>query len=214
MLFLIYLLTYNLIGLPPIEDLFIIVEKLFNQHGFILLFIGLFLEGLFVIGFYFPGSIIIFGSVIVLGKTYEDIFLIILIGTLTLILVNIFNYMLGKYGYYRILEKFGAKDLIERMEKRFEKNKTGTIFLFSSSPNFLAILSIYAGIVKTNIKQYFQFMSLCVLFWVSLVSMILFIFFNNFSFKDSNLGWISFIIILSWAIGESISSLRVKRRNL
>ena len=210
-LFLIYLLTYNLLGLPPVEDLFKLMEVAFQQYGLALLFFGLIIEGLFMVGFYFPGSVVAFGAVIFLGKTYVDILLIILIGSIALILVNILNYMLGKHGYYKLLEKFGAKGTIERMKIRFDKNKNGTILLFSSSPNFLAIISIYAGIVKTNLKEYLRFISLCILFWVSLVSAIIFIFFHNINFKDSKFGWISFFIILAWAIWESIFSFRKEK---
>lgn len=214
LLFLIYLLTYHIIGLPPVNELIQIIEKGFQEYGLIFLFFGLIIEGLFMVGFYFPGSLVAFIAVLTLGKTYQDIFLIILIGSIAIILVNIFNYMLGKYGYYKILEKFGAKGVIERMKKRFDKNQKRTILLFSSSPNFLAIISIYAGIIKTDLKKYLKFMSICVVFWVSLVSAILFIFLHNVNLlKNSNsIGWISFFIILSWAIFESVSFVRNKNK--
>lgn len=207
-LFLVYLLTYNLLGLPSVENLFKLMEVAFQQYGLALLFFGLIIEGLFMVGFYFPGSVVAFGAVIFLGETYIDVFIIILIGSIALILVNILNYILGKYGYYKLLEKFGSKGTIERMKRRFDKNKNGTIFLFSSSPNFLAITSIYAGIVKANLKEYLRFMSLCIFFWVSLVSAILFIFLRDVNFEDSNLGWVSFFIILTWAIWESFSFIK------
>jgi len=210
LLFLIYLLTYDVIGLPPVNELIQIIEKGFQHYGLIFLFVGLIVEGLFMVGFYFPGSIVAFMAVLTLGKTYSDIFLIILIGSFALILVNIFNYILGKYGYYKVLEKFGARNVIERMKRRFNKNQRGTILLFSSSPNFLAIISIYAGIVKTDLKKYLRFVSICVVFWVSLVSAVLFIFFHNINLSESsdNIGWIAFIIILIWAVWESISFMR------
>ena len=206
-MFLVYLISYDPLGLPSIETVIGFIERGFTSYGLWFLFLGLILEGLFVFGFYFPGSIIAFMAVLTLGNTYGDVFLIIFVGSLALILVNIVNYWLGKHGYYKLLNRFGAYGTIERMGKRFDKNEKGAILLFSSSPNFLAITSIYAGIVQAKLFRYLRFMSLCIVFWVSLVSSILFIFLRDFEITSlDNAGWYSLVIMIVWALWESFSS--------
>lgn len=206
--FLIYLLSYNHLGLPSPGELWILGEKMFNQYGFWLLIFGIMIEGLFMLGFYFPGSIIILGSIILLAKTPTDVFLVILIGSIGLVLVNIINYLLGRYGYYKIFNALGAQKTLDRMEHRFRNNRKSVIFVFASSPNFLAIASIYAGIARTTLKKYIPFMALSVIFWVSLVSAVLFIFFKDITITDnSNLGWYGFTITLLWAFFESSLSI-------
>lgn len=204
-LFLAYLLSYDAIGLPSVEELLRLIEVGFQNWGLLFLFVGLVLEGLFVVGFYAPGSTVAILSVLVLGDTATDVLLIIITGSAALVLVNIFNYILGKHGYYRLLAGIGAKNTIARMQRRFEKSEKGFVFLFGSSPNFLAIASIYAGIVRKNLWHYARYMSLVVVFWVSLVSGALFIFFQDLTLSEvDNIGWYALGIVMAWAIAESI----------
>ena len=206
-----YLVLHDSLGLPTVEALLSFIEYGFEQYGLIFLFIALILEGLIVFGFYFPGSVVAFSAVIFLGDTYTDVFLIILVGSLALIFVNVINYILGRYGYYKILERVGKKGVLERMKKRYDKNHKAVTFFSSFSPNFLAIVSIYAGIVKTPFRYYLGLMSASVVFWVSLVSATIPIAFKDIQFSnESNLGWYSLIITLVWALYESISALKNK----
>jgi len=202
--FLIYLLSYQHVGFPSPGELWLLGEQLFAQYGFWFLVFGVMIEGLFMVGFYFPGSVAILGSIVFLAKTFEDVVLVILVGSVSLIAINLVNYLLGKHGYYRLFNFLGAKKTLERMESRFKKSRQGVTFLFSSSPNFLAIASIYAGITQTKISKYFPFMAFCVFFWVTIVSAILFTFFQDLTITDeSNLGWYALAITLGWAILES-----------
>ena len=211
--FLIYILTYQLVGFPSPGELWLLGEQLFAQYGYWFLVTGIMIEGLFMVGFYFPGSVAIFGSIIFLAKSVEDVFLVIIVGSISLVAINIINYLLGKHGYYKLFNFLGAKKTLQRMESRFAKSRQGVTFLFSSSPNFLAIASIYAGITRTKISEYFSFMALCVFFWVSLVSAILFIFFQGLTISDeSNIGWYGFAITLGWAIFESILATLKERK--
>lgn len=210
-LFLIYLLTYNFLGLPSVSTLIEIITRGFENYGLLFLFVGLLIEGAFMIGFYFPGSVIAFLAVIILGNSPADVFLIVAIGSLSLLLVNFLNYFLGKYGYYKLLNELGARNTIERMAQRFKKNERWAMFIFSSSPNYLAIMSIYAGIANIPIKKYFSRIFVHIIFWVLIVSGILYLFVDALEFSDkSTLGWISFGIMMIWALWEGFSSLRKK----
>ena len=100
--FLVYLLTYPYTNLPSPGELWQLGESLFAQYGYWFLIFGIMIEGLFMVGFYFPGSVAIFGSIVILAKTPRDVLFVILVGTVCLIAINIVNYLLGKHGYYRI----------------------------------------------------------------------------------------------------------------
>ncbi len=212
LLFLVYILTYRYLGLPSTNELFALFQKGFENYGLLFLFFGLVLEGLFVVGLYFPGSAIAIMAVITMGHTYTDVFFIILVGTIAIVSVNIINYLLGRYGYYKILERFGAQGSIERMGNRFQKNQKRVIFLFSSSPNFSAITSIYAGIVRVKFSEYIRWLSLCVLFWISLVTGLVYIFLGDYDITSaSNVQWYALGILIAWALWESIGSFQVEK---
>lgn len=214
LLFLIYLLTYNLLGLPSILELFTLAEKGFENYGLIFLFFGLLLEGLFIVGLYFPGSVIVFGSVVFWATSPLDLITIILMGSLTLVFVSFLNYLLGKYGYYKLFKNLGAQKTLDRMETRFQKGYKPTLMVFSSSPNFLAIASVYAGIAHIKLSKYLSFASLCILFWVSVVSIILYLFVSPEAlYGAENIGWIAFFILLAWALFESILGLYQSKKN-
>jgi membrane protein DedA with SNARE-associated domain len=208
-IFLAYLLSYELIGLPSVQELIAMIERGFAQYGLFFLFFGVILEGLFIVGFYFPGSIIAFSAVIFLGKNQFDILQIIIVGSVALIIVSSINYWLGRYGYYRLFKKLGAEKTLQRMEKRFNSHYKKTVFISSSSPNFLAIASVYAGIARVKLLPHLLYLSVCVVFWVSLMAELVFLFASTTEFIQSeNFGWYSFGILLIWALFESISFLR------
>lgn len=210
--FLVYLLTYRLLGLPSANEFILIMQTGFENFGLLFLLVGLMLEGLFVFGLYFPGSAIAIMAVITLGRTYYDVFLIILVGVLAMIAITTVNYLLGKYGYYKVLEKLGAKGSIERMGNRFRKNEKGVIFLFSSSPNSLAICSIYAGIVRAHFITYMTWVGICLFFWISLVSGLVFIFLRDYDLASTgNVQWYALAILSMWAVWESVTSLRSEK---
>lgn len=210
-LFLIYMLTYNALGLPSIVELFELAEQGFEVYGLFFLFLGLLLEGLFIVGLYFPGSAIVFGSVIFWATTPQELLSVILIGSITLVIVSSVNYTIGKHGYYKLFKKIGAQKTIDRMEQRFQKGYKPTVALFSSSPNFLAIASVYAGVANIALPKYLSFVFICVSFWVSLVSIILFFFVTPETlYNADNIGWIVFFILFGWALIESLISLKQK----
>jgi membrane protein DedA with SNARE-associated domain len=209
--FLIYLFSYSSIGLPSANEFILVIQNGFETYGLIFLFVGLMLEGLFVFGLYFPGSAIAIMAVITLGRTHNDVFAIILVGVLAMLAITTVNYLLGKYGYYKVLEKLGAKGSIERMGNRFRKNEKGVILLFSSSPNSLAICSIYAGIVQANFIKYMKWVGTCLFFWISLVSALVFIFLRDYDLASTgNVQWYAFGILVAWALFESIVAWRQK----
>jgi membrane protein DedA with SNARE-associated domain len=210
--FLVYLLTFRLLGLPSANEFILIMQTGFENYGLLFLLVGLMLEGLFVFGLYFPGSAIAIMAVITLGRTYHDVFLVIVVGVVAMLAITTVNYLLGKYGYYKVLEKLGAKGSIERMGNRFRKNEKGVIFLFSSSPNSLAICSIYAGIVRTHFITYMKWVGMCLLFWISLVSALVFIFLRDYDVASTgNVQWYALGILIAWALWESVASFQVEK---
>lgn len=205
LLFLLYMLTYDTLGLPSITNLLMLAERGFAAYGLLFLFVGLLLEGLFVVGLYFPGSAIVFGSVIFWAATPIDLLAVVGIGSVTLVVASALNYLIGRHGYYKLFKKMGAQKTIDRMERRFQKGYKPTLVVFSSSPNFLAIASVYAGVANIPLKKYLLFVFVCTLFWVSLVAAIIFFFVSPESlYGADNLGLIVFVILLAWALFESV----------
>jgi membrane protein DedA with SNARE-associated domain len=164
----VYILAYNILNFPSPHDLTSLIIEWFNKYGLRLLFLSAFLEGIFVIGMYFPGSLAIALAVYVLGKTPLDLFYIGGISFIAFLLANVCNYYLGKYGYYKFMLLIGQKDAIKSMHKTMEQKGNRIFFLTGFFPNFIAITSVCAGISNLNIYKTVLYLTLSLLFWVTI----------------------------------------------
>lgn len=123
------------------------------KYGLIVSFIGAFLEGLLLIGWYFPGSFIIFLTVILSGSPERAVLSVAVI-TLAMYSAYATNYVLGKHGWYRVLSKFGLEDMIHDAQRKLEKH-TFKAFLFSFwQPGLASFTSTAAGVLQIPWKVF------------------------------------------------------------
>lgn len=172
LLFLILYSSLNLIWkvfeLPPTEELVNIVGGWFDSYGFPALFLSSFLEGALLIGSYFPGVFVIFLGVLVADSAGEAVFSVT-VCTIGLILAHISNYFLGKYGWYRLLVKFGMKDAIEQSKSKLEKRGPIAIPLSYWLPSIGALTNTAAGIIGMPFKKFLLYSVTSSIFWYSVV---------------------------------------------
>ncbi|MDB5254506.1 MAG: hypothetical protein JWL80_572 [Parcubacteria group bacterium] len=103
---------WRIFHLPPIEELTPMIKGIFDTYGLPVLFFSALLEGMLLIGNYFPGVFVIFIGVIASDTPYEAV-LVITVATVALIISHGVNYFLGKHGWYRLLVKFGMTNAVE-----------------------------------------------------------------------------------------------------
>lgn len=170
-LFLAFCLTFfflwKLLGLPPKEELSAMVEGWFNAYGLPVLFVSALIEGMLLVGNYYPGSLIIFLGVIVAGSVRQAIIVVSLV-TAGFFIAHLFNYFLGKYGWYRLLVRFGLTGFLERAKERLIKRGPIAIFLSYSMPSFAALTDTAAGIIHMPFRLFFFVSLASVAFWSAL----------------------------------------------
>lgn len=166
-------LAWRLFNLPPAEELVLIVENWFDKYGFVALFLSSILEGLLLIGGYFPGVFVIFLGVLVAGSPLEAAGAVF-IATVGLIIAHIINYFLGKYGWYRLLTKFGMKDALEQSKKKLEKWGLIAIPMSYWLPSIGALTNTAAGIIHLPFKSFLKYSIFSSIFWYSLVGFIVY----------------------------------------
>lgn len=161
-----FLLVFLIKGIFPDPKSFIeVIKNVYSVHGYSLIFFGALLEGLFLIGFYVPGS-----TVVILGAAFArtgivSYPLVFLIGTAGLVLSYIINYFLGRYGWYHVLSKIGFKKGIESAKHRLTQNQTKTIALGYFFPGSASFLSLAAGILHIPFKRFLFLSILAQSFW-------------------------------------------------
>ncbi len=196
----VFIVLYRILNLPSPQELILLIEKWFNQYGLWLLFFAALIEGFFVIGMYFPGSLAIALAVYTLGKTPIDLFYIGGISFIAFLIANILNYYLGKYGYYKFLLLIGKKKTIDKMKNTMLKHGNRTFFFTGFFPNFIAITSVCAGISNLNILKTIYLQATSLLFWVTVWTITGSFIIKQVNLQDNNQSLYILGVIFLWGV--------------
>lgn len=137
---------WTFFDLPPREALIELFRGWIAQYGYIIIFAGAFLESLLLIGWYVPGSLVIFLSVI-LAPSPQAAAISVLIVIAGLWSGYTFNFFVGKYGWYKLLIAFGIKQYLDEAQAKL--TRYGVLAIFSSywNPGLASFTSTAAGIL-------------------------------------------------------------------
>jgi len=161
---------------PPADQIVRTISGFYERFGYPFIFVSGILESLFMIGFYFPGS-----AAILLGAALARtgvVFLpfIIFFGTAGIMLGYIVNYFLGKYGWYKVLSRFGLEKGIEVAQDKLEKHGPKAFFVGYLSPNSASLLSTAAGVTGYPFVKFLLYSLISQIFWSSVWGVIAFLF--------------------------------------
>jgi membrane protein DedA with SNARE-associated domain len=167
-LMLIFLLVHgvwNLLGLPSNDELVPIVKNWFNDHGLWIVFIGALIEGFLLLGQYFPGGFIIFLGVISAGKDIQRAAFVVLIVCVAFFMAYTMNYLLGKYGWYKLLAKFGLGQSIDKSKDKLTKQGMNAILFSYWEPNLASITATAAGVLQVPLKKFSFYSAVGIILW-------------------------------------------------
>ena len=117
------------------------------------------------VGWYFPGSLVIFlGVAATTGHPMLAVQTVLAVCAGMLIGYT-FNYILGRYGWYKLLIKFGFKEELIKIEKRLINKGMFASFFLYVMPGFGSLLSTAFGVLKFSFTKFLLFTTLMVLFW-------------------------------------------------
>ncbi len=130
------------------------IEMLYGSYGYELIFLGALLEGTFMVGFYVPGSFIVLLGAALARRGVVSFPLVILFGTFGLTAGYLVSYLLGRFGWFRIIEGFGLDKNIKDAEKKLLKHQDKALFFCYMMPSTASFLSTAAGILKIDLKKF------------------------------------------------------------
>jgi membrane protein DedA with SNARE-associated domain len=157
-------IVWKLLDLPSDAELVSIVREWLEKYGLLIIFFGSFIEAILFVGFYFPGSVIIFLGVGLAPDPLSALLAVLAVSAGMLCGYTI-NYILGKYGWYRIFLKLGMKSGIENARMKMQKNEVRYIFYTYWNPGLAAFTSTAAGILRLPFKRFLVLMILAILLW-------------------------------------------------
>lgn len=159
------ILVIRIFHIPSNDELIKIIRTYFEQYGYPVLFAAALIEAIPVVNFYVPGS-----SVVLLAAAFSrqgtlNIFSVILLTTTALMAGFVFNYFVGKHGWFKIFIKFGFGEMLENSKKKIEKHGTKWIWISYLHPNLGALTSTAYGILKMPFYKFFITSLFAALFW-------------------------------------------------
>ncbi len=163
--FLVIYLAWRFFALPPEAEILEIARFYFDKYGLAILLVSALVEGTVLVGWYYPGSLIIFLGVILAGKDITKVVEAVAAITVGLFFAYILNFLAGKYGWYRLLLKFGLRDALEDAKARVAKHGAVAIFLSYWQPNLAALVATSAGILDFSFKTFFFYSLVAVILW-------------------------------------------------
>lgn len=165
--------SWRVFDLPEAESLIEITRGWFDKYGLPILFLSSILEGLLLVGSYFPGVLVIFLGVL-LSSSFTSAMVAVLIGTLGLLVAHITNYFLGKYGWYRLLGKFGMTRAIERARENLVQRGPVAILLSYWMPSIGALTNTAAGIIQMPFRIFIRYSVFSSILWYFSVGIIVY----------------------------------------
>lgn len=166
-------IIWEIFNLPPAEILIEKIGTFFDSYGLVVFFVSALIEGMILFGGYFPGVFVIFVSVLSASSISEAL-LRISIGTLGLMVAHIANYFLGKYGWYKLLVKFGLKSSVENEKQKVERRGVWAIFGSYWLPSVAALTDTASGILQMPFKIFVIASISSSAFWNLLVGFIVY----------------------------------------
>lgn len=159
------MVVWKILNLPSEGQLVQMAKTYFDKYGLITLLISSIVEGLLLIGWYYPGSLVIFLGVIFAGKNVGNVAEAVAVITVGMIIAYVINFFLGKYGWYRLLLTVGLKKSLASAQGRLAKHGLMAIFISFWHPNLAAITSTAAGILQFPFKKYFYYALPATILW-------------------------------------------------
>lgn len=158
-------ILWAIIDFPSNDELVIIVREWFSRHGLWIVFIGAFIEGFLLLGQYFPGGFIIFLGVISAGNSIPKAALVVAFVCVSFFLSYTANYILGKFGWYKLALKLGLGPSLDNAKKKLSKNVMNAMMFSYWEPNLASITATAAGVLQVPWKKFLLCSLAGILIW-------------------------------------------------
>jgi len=161
------------LDLPPEQTIMAIAKDYLDRYGVVIVLVCAYLEALLVIGWYFPGTlVIIFAMIVAVADPLRYVEVAATAG-FGLFCGQVTNFFAGKYGWYRLLLAFGLREPLENAKRRLTKYGLSAIFTTFWQANLASLISTAAGILQFSERRFivlaFIAQTLWFTFWATLI---------------------------------------------
>ena len=160
--------SWWLLDLPQKEELLPLISHYFVAYGLVIVFLAALLESTLVIGWYFPGGVVMFLCVAISPTPLQAATVVLTIMGGLYVGYTI-NFLVGKYGWYRLLLKFGIRRQLEEAQANLLKNGPRAILASYWMPGLGAIVATAAGVLQYELKKFLQWSLVSTVAWSTFI---------------------------------------------
>lgn len=133
-------------------------------HGLYFVMIGALLESLLFVGLYFPGSLLIFLSV-ASAESVEVAVVRVLAVSGGVLIGYLFDYCLGRYGWYRLFTRFGLTTQIQAAKTHMSQRDLMYVLATYWNPALASITATAAGVMALSLRRFLLISIIGVAVW-------------------------------------------------
>ncbi len=159
------LVLWDLFQLPKGEQLVSLTKDWFAHYGLWLVFVSALLEGTLILGQYYPGGLVIFLGVISAGHNWPRVAAVVAVVSLSFFIGYTIDYAVGKYGWYKLLLKFGLKKSLENAQAKLQKHQLNAVFFTYWEPNLASIVATAAGTLQIPLLKFSVYSAVGIIIW-------------------------------------------------
>ncbi len=176
----------------------------FASYGYLLIFLGVFLENSAGLGLIIPGeTILILGSFFA-ARGSLNLVTVIVIAFVGAVLGDNLGYYIGRRGGRRVLLKYGKYVFVNRhrlahVDRYFKKHGGKTIFIARFTSFLRALAALVAGSAKMPYKQFFLYDFTGALIWSIVISLLGYFLGGNWDLIDKiirRMGYAAFVLLI------------------
>ncbi len=203
-----FYIVWQLFDLPPQHEVVELARGYFEHYGLIVIFICAVIEGALFAGWYFPGSFVIVLGVFLAGDDYLQLFGVFAVTTAGLLIAYMFNFFLGKYGWYKVLTALGFREALTKAQAQLTTYGPRAVFFTFWHPNFAALTSTAAGVLHMSFRTFILYAASATVLWDMFWTVV------GYSLGEAALTvigpqyivafiaiWVMFVLVKKWGTG-------------
>jgi membrane protein DedA with SNARE-associated domain len=208
---LLFILLWNIFGLPPPEDLVQHARKFYFLYGYWVVFISGLVEGLIVVGWYLPGSVTItLGIVFCQGDPSRALVTVVVV-ILAFTIAGAANYALGRFGWHLLLLRFGLESLLKRTRVKLAKHGLSLILMTYFHPNIGSVTAMTCGILRISFSTFLAYLITAITIWNALWGMLIYLV-GSPILQLLNL-WIFVAVLGAWTLFGAVRVIWANKQN-
>lgn len=183
--------------MPTSEEILANLTNLYRRFGYEVVFLGVLLEALLLVNLFVPGLIIVAFGAIFARAGEMDLTTVVIVAVIGAVLGYTIDFLLGHFGFGKIISKIGYGKIITQAKVRLEKSLVPTFALGFIQPNIGSFIALAAGALKVKFRTFILLATLSTVAWASFWAVLVFALGEVFLIILTKYVWIVVLFALS-----------------